>query len=388
MVSIDQPIVQSPAPTAVQTARRWTCSDSERVGKAAGASGSRSPGASVGTRGSMILGLGSKCALGHESPTRLTASGSEAACRLRSSRFNMIEWFERSSSAMTSSRGRAGRRTGPPFEERPQPLADRRRQHAFEVLERRPRRCSSSVCRLRNAICSGSRCSTSDSSVKTCARLSPARSRTNASSGDSLANPSSSRRLSHTGRPTATSRSTTSKIRSLSIWIRGFFSTMRGQRPRRLAADVEPQIVEAEHEAVRRALRHADREHARQAAADGELLVRIDQRVDQLADALLGDLAQREHRVIGDRIPRQQRNHVRHEAGRQPFCPRQHLHDRSRSRERSLRMSCMSGSSRDAGRSGVDADCAGVPHVGVPDAAHQRPVRAVFRRTDRPRRRG
>ena len=38
---------------------------------------------------------------------------------------------------MTSSRGRAGRADGPPFEERPQPLADRRRQHAFEVLERR-----------------------------------------------------------------------------------------------------------------------------------------------------------------------------------------------------------------------------------------------------------
>ena len=80
-------------------------------------------------------------------------------------------------------------------------------------------------------------------------------------------------------------------------------------------------------EAVGRALRHAHREHARQAAADGEVLVRIDQRVDELADALLRHLLQREHRVVGDRIPGQQRNHVRHEHRRQPFFARQHVDD-------------------------------------------------------------
>ena len=48
----------------------------------------------------------------------------------------------------------------------------------------------------------------------------------NPSSGDSLTKPSSRRRLSHTGRPTATSRATTSKMRSRSTRTLGFFSMM------------------------------------------------------------------------------------------------------------------------------------------------------------------
>ena len=50
-------------------------------------------------------------------------------------------------------------------------------------------------------------------------------------------------------------------------------------------------------------LRHAHREHAHQTAAHREVLIRIDQRVDERADVLLGDLAQREHGVLGQRDP-------------------------------------------------------------------------------------
>ena len=80
-----------------------------------------------------------------------------------------------------------------------------------------PRRRRSSLWRLRKAIWSGWLGRTRDNSVKTWARLCPARSRTNSSSGDSLRTPSSSRRLVQTGRPTAVSRRTTSRIRSRSM---------------------------------------------------------------------------------------------------------------------------------------------------------------------------
>ena len=98
----------------------------------------------------------------------------------------------------------------------------------------------------------------------------------------------------------------------------------RGQRPAALEADLEALVVEAEQQAVGRALRHAHREHARQPAAHGERLVRIDQRVDQLADPLLRHLAQGVDGVLGDRIPREQRNDVRHERRRHPFLVAQH----------------------------------------------------------------
>ena len=85
------------------------------------------------------------------------------------------------------------------------------------------------------------------------------------------------------------------------------------KRSRALKAHLESQIVEPEHQTVGRALRHADREHARQPPPDREILVRIEQRIDQFADMFLGDLAQRKHRRLGDRVPGEQRHHVRHE---------------------------------------------------------------------------
>ena len=101
----------------------------------------------------------------------------------------------------------------------------------------------------------------------------------------------------------------------------------RGQRAPALKADLEPQVLEAEHQAVHRALRDADREHPRQPAADGERLVGIEQRVDELADTLFGDLSQRAHRILGHRIPGEQRDHVRHERRRQALLVAQHAQD-------------------------------------------------------------
>ena len=98
------------------------------------------------------------------------------------------------------------------------------------------------------------------------------------------------------------------------------------QRPRRLEPDVESRDRRApSSEAVGRALGDADRKDARQPAADGVVLVRIEQRIGQLADLLLGDLAEREQRVIGERIDREQRDHVRNESRRQPVFPGEHL---------------------------------------------------------------
>ena len=64
---------------------------------------------------------------------------------------------------------------------------------------------------------------------------------------------------------------------------------------------------------------------ASEAPTNVEILVGIDQRVDQLADALLGDALEREHRMIGHGFPGEQPNHVRDERSRQIFVPRQHL---------------------------------------------------------------
>ena len=99
------------------------------------------------------------------------------------------------------------------------------------------------------------------------------------------------------------------------------------ERPAALVAHLEAEIVEAEDQTVDGALRHADREHPRQPAAHGEVLIRIDERVDQLPDPLFRDFAEREDRVVGDAIPRQQRDHMRGEAGREPLLPVQDLDD-------------------------------------------------------------
>ena len=152
-----------------------------------------------------------------------------------------------------------------------------------------PCSCSSSVCRLRNAICSGSRGSTSDSSVNTCARLSPARSRTNSSSGDCrLRVDAVEQPAALPDRPADRHFAQHDVEDPLAVDADArILLEDRGQRPAALEADLEPQVVEAEHEAVGRALRDADREHARQAAADGEVLIRIEQRVDELRRRVL-----------------------------------------------------------------------------------------------------
>ena len=64
IVSITNPYDQRPAPTAVHTARRWTCSDRSASGRLPEAACSRALGVAVGMCGSMILGL-AMCHLHH-----------------------------------------------------------------------------------------------------------------------------------------------------------------------------------------------------------------------------------------------------------------------------------------------------------------------------------
>ena len=162
----------------------------------------------------------------------------------------------------------------------------------------------------------------------------------------------------------------------------------RRQRAAALEPHLEPQIVEPEHQAVGGALRHADGEYARQAAPDGEVLIRIDQRIDQLADAFFRHLAQREHGVGGDRIPRQQRDDVRHQRRGAALLPCAAPAPRGRgrasgatgspgSRDRAPRMRRHAGIAR--GGSGcvghMQAEV-GPRHAERPQ--HQRPARAVL----------
>ena len=111
---------------------------------------------------------------------------------------------------------------------------------------------------------------------------------------------------------------------AIDVQARVLFENQR-ERPRTVEPDFEPHVVEAQQQAVGGALRDAHREHARQAPAHGEVLVGIDQGVDQLADALLGDALEREHRMIGHRFPGEQPDHVRDERSRHVFVARQHV---------------------------------------------------------------
>ena len=63
--------------------------------------------------------------------------------------------------------------------------------------------------------------------------------------------------------------------------------------------------IEADHDALGGAFRDTHREHPREPAPDREVLVRIEQRVDQLTDVFLRDLAKSEEGVIRHRLPRQ-----------------------------------------------------------------------------------
>ena len=174
---------------------------------------------------------------------------------------------------------------------------------------------------------SGSGGSTSDSSVNTCARLRLARSFTYSSTNTCSCVSSSmlnSRCPSQTGRPTAVSSPHHLEDPIAVDAHARVLLDDRHQRARRLEAHFEPLIVEAENRAVGGALRDAGREHARQAPPHREVLIGIDQRVDELADALFGDAAQRVGGVSRDRIPGEQRNHVRNHHRREAALGAQH----------------------------------------------------------------
>jgi hypothetical protein len=95
------------------------------------------------------------------------------------------------------------------------------------------------------------------------------------------------------------------------------------ERSRGLEADVESRIYEREHQAIGRALRDAHGKNARQAPPDREILIGIEQRIDQLADVLFGNLPQCEERMIGDGIPGEERDGVGHQRRRYPLLTRE-----------------------------------------------------------------
>src|SRR5262245_53326487 len=67
-----------------------------------------------------------------------------------------------------------------------------------------------------------------------------------------------------------------------------------------LPAHVEARIVERREQAVRGALGYANGEHPRNAPAHIDLVRRIEQGIGQLPDMLLGNLAERKHRVVAE----------------------------------------------------------------------------------------
>ena len=83
-----------------------------------------------------------------------------------------------------------------------------------------------------------------------------------------------------------------------------------GQRSSALEAHLEAQVLETKQDAVDCTLRDAHREHARETSPRRERLVGIEQRIHELADPFLGNFPQRPHGVLGDRVPREQRNHM------------------------------------------------------------------------------
>ncbi len=97
------------------------------------------------------------------------------------------------------------------------------------------------------------------------------------------------------------------------------------QRACAVVPHLEAQVVEAEQQAVGRPLGRADREHAGQSPPDDERLVRVDERVGQLADPFFRHLPQRDHRLLRHGVPREQRNQVWHERGRHAVVGAKHL---------------------------------------------------------------
>ena len=76
----------------------------------------------------------------------------------------------------------------------------------------------------------------------------------------------------------------------------------------------------------RAATRRREKTRARRRRT-AKVLVRVDERVDELADVFLGHLLQRVHGVVRRRVPRQQRDDVRHECRVQTLRAAQHRSD-------------------------------------------------------------
>ena len=154
-----------------------------------------------------------------------------------------------------------------------------------------PRRPGSSVCRPRKAIRSGSGGSTSESSVKTCARLRFARSFTNSSTKNTRRDRRAGSAAGGSPRPAGRRRLRAGRPRrsgSRSIRMRGFFSTIAASDRAHWKRTSNRWSSRPSSRPSAARCDDADREDARQAPAHGEFLVRIDQRVDELADVLFG----------------------------------------------------------------------------------------------------
>ena len=112
-------------------------------------------------------------------------------------------------------------------------------------------------------------------------------------------------------------------------------------RSRALEPHVEPIVIECQDERVCRALRNSHRKGPGELAPDPVVDARIQQRVGQLADAFLRDLAQREEGVIRQR-PGQERDDMRDESGAEPSSLESTAIERSRFPSRKARASSAS----------------------------------------------
>ena len=259
---------------------------------------------------------------------------------------------------MTSSARTRRARDGAALDEGPQPLTDRRRQHAFEILQRGPLQLL--VVRIEAAKRNLQRLSRQhqrqqredvreaftgprpDELVE--------RRRAVALVGAVQQPPALPYASAHGDLP----ENDGEDLRAVDLDERVLLDNRR-QRPGRLEPDVEPRIVETEHQTAGGALRDAHREHACQTPPDGEVLVGIEQRVDELTDPLLRHLAEREQRVVGDLVPCQQVIACGTRPAVRPSSRERTSTTRARSRDRRPRMSRTSGSS-DAGSIAWRAD--------------------------------
>ena len=213
------------------------------------------------------------------SPGRLAGQ----RCR-SSSRLSMIDSLDCSRSARICSRarGRAGRLDDVVSQERPRagrgcPVA--------APPQGTPARCREAPGRRsavpRYAICSGTVGQHQRQQREDVGQALPGPRFTNPSTKRLSSTSSSSRWLSQTGRPTASSRRTRSNTRSTSTRTKALRSTMAASDRPQWNRTSNRRSSRPSSTPSGRALRDADRKHARQPAAHGERLVRVEQRVDR-----------------------------------------------------------------------------------------------------------